>query len=105
MFYCPVNVRGRSDFLKQADYNSLLCGNYCIPVPIKIKRDSSNKKNLELQDLVSLMSSRIRNVLDLCSKTSNPDDLFLETAGNLTEIIEEMGKEETETVYFSSRWP
>ncbi|XP_074325853.1 epi-neemfruitin B synthase L1AT-like [Apium graveolens] len=103
MFYCPVNLRGRSNLLKQANDNSLLCGNYCIAVPIKNKRDSSNKENVEVQDLVSLMRSRIRNVLDLCSRTSNPDDLFLEAAKNLGEIIEEIGKEEEmDSVYYSS---
>ncbi|KAK1374783.1 putative HXXXD-type acyl-transferase family protein [Heracleum sosnowskyi] len=104
LFYCPVNVRGRSNLVKQVDENSLLCGNYCIPVAIKIIRDTAgNKKILEVQDLVSLTRSRIPNVLDLCSKSTNPDDLFLETATNLGEIKEDIGKgEQVDTVFFSS---
>lgn len=103
MFYCPVNIRGRTSLLRRAsDENSLLCGNFCIPVPIKIKRDSSNKRSVETRDLVSLMRSRIGNVFELCSKTSNPDDLFLVVSRNLSEILDDIGKQEVDTVYFSS---
>ncbi|KAL1830112.1 hypothetical protein ACET3Z_008524 [Daucus carota] len=100
MFYCAINMRGRTSLMKRAsEDNSLLCGNFCIPVPIKINR---NDKNLEVQDVVTLMRTKIGEVAELCSRTLNPDDLYSKLALNLNEIIGSMGKENVDTVYFSS---
>ncbi|KAL6986164.1 hypothetical protein U1Q18_019532 [Sarracenia purpurea var. burkii] len=91
----PVNLRGRTAIPTPKN----ACGNFNMLTPTRFTAEESE---IELHHLVGLIRETIRNTLSICSKLSNPDEVFSVVVDSLNEVRKASVDEKIEWHNFTS---